>query len=131
MKKEKTNQDSNKPKIDELQNDLLDLSTVLKIFGISKATLYRIKDFPKPIKIGRQNRWYRPMLRAYIESKANKTTDTDADAQEQGNQQNEPKDDITRSIMSLHPNDRNIVLAFVKKLLENSMPLKSGGDKHA
>lgn len=54
----------------EPQNNLLNLSAVLKMFDISKPALYRIKDFPKPIKIGRQNRWYHSALHPYLTHKS-------------------------------------------------------------
>lgn len=49
---------------------LIDIKGVTKMMSVSRSTILRLDDFPKPIKLGRACRWRVSDLQAYIRRKA-------------------------------------------------------------
>lgn len=46
---------------------LLPLAEVERRLGRKKSWIYMTKDFPKPVKLGKQNRWPEHEVQAYIQ----------------------------------------------------------------
>ena len=47
--------------------ELIPLSDVERIVGRKKSSIYADASFPKPVKVGRNNRWVNTEIYAYVE----------------------------------------------------------------
>lgn len=46
---------------------LVDLKTVQQMMSMGKTAIYSLKDFPRPIKLGRSSRWVVADLKKFIQ----------------------------------------------------------------